>query len=436
MSLWLRNSNSMEQYFNHITKVNGELELPGDKSISHRAVMFSSLANGKSKIFNLSNGEDVFSTRKCFKQMGVNIENKGNFVEITGKGFKNFTKPEEALDAGNSGTTARLISGILIAQNFESMLSGDESLSKRPMKRIITPLTAMNGKIKATENSTLPLHFFPSEKIIGINYELPVASAQVKSAVLLAGLHSEQITSVSEKFPSRDHTEKMLGLTTKATENGKITFVSKDDYPVAKTYFVPSDISTASFFIVLCLLSKNSSLIVKNVSLNPTRTGILDVLKNMGAEIKTENIKEMNGEIFGDLSVLSSRLKNIKIEEKIIPNIIDEIPILSVASIFAEGKFEIGKVSELRAKETDRINAICYNMKLLGLDIEEKEDGFSISGEVKNYSAVFESFGDHRLAMSFGILSLLLKDGGKVNNFECAAISNPDFINQLSKISS
>ncbi|MEJ2615540.1 MAG: 3-phosphoshikimate 1-carboxyvinyltransferase [Ignavibacteriaceae bacterium] len=424
----------MQQNFNHINKVNGELELPGDKSISHRAVMFSSLAEGKSKIFNLSNGEDVISTRNCFRQMGVNIENKGNFVEVTGKGFKNLSKPVNSLYAGNSGTTARLISGILIAQNFESELSGDESLSKRPMKRIMTPLAAMNGKIKSTENFTLPLHFFPSEKIIGINYELPVASAQVKSAVLLAGLHSEQITSVSEKFPSRDHTEKMLGLTTKRTESGKITFVSKDDYPVPKTYFVPSDISTAAFFIILCLLSEKSSLMVKNVSLNPTRTGILEVLKNMGAEIKKESIKEMNGEIFGDLSVQSSRLKNIKIDEKIIPNIIDEIPILSVASIFAEGKFEIDKVSELRAKETDRINAICHNMKLLGLEVEEKNDGFSISGEIKNNSVVFESFGDHRIAMSFGILSLLLKNGAKVNNFECAAISNPDFLEQLSKI--
>ncbi|MFZ0453555.1 MAG: 3-phosphoshikimate 1-carboxyvinyltransferase [Ignavibacteriaceae bacterium] len=424
----------MLQSFNHIDKVNGELELPGDKSISHRAVMFSSLAEGKSKIFNLSNGEDVFSTRNCFKQMGVSIENKGNFVEVIGKGFKKFSKPLNSLNAGNSGTTARLISGILIAQNFESELSGDESLSKRPMKRIITPLTAMNGKIKASENFTLPLLFYPAEEIIGINYELPVASAQVKSAVLLAGLHSEQITSVSENFPSRDHTEKMLGLTTKITEKGKTTFVSKDDYPAPKTYFVPSDISTASFFIILSLLSEKSSVIIKNVSLNPTRTGILEVLKNMGAEIKTESIKEMNGEIFGDLSINSSGLNNIKIDERIIPNIIDEIPILSVASIFAQGIFEINNVSELRAKETDRINAICHNMKLLGLDVEEREDGFSISGKVKNNPVVFESFGDHRIAMSFGILSLLLKDGGKVNNFECASISNPDFLDQLSKI--
>ncbi len=424
----------MLQTFNHIEKVSGELELPGDKSISHRAVMFSSLAQGRSKIFNLSNGHDVISTQNCFKKLGVRIENRHNFVEVIGKGFKGFDKPVNILDAGNSGTTARLISGILIAQNFESILTGDESLSKRPMKRIITPLTAMGGKIKSSENLTLPLSFYPPEEITGINYELPVASAQVKSAVLLAGLHSEQITSVSEKFPSRDHTEKMLNLKTKIKENGKITFVSKDDYPLSATYFVPSDISTASFFIILCLLSPGSSLTMKNISLNPTRTGILDVLRSMDAKIETANVKEMNGETFGDLIIYSSELHNIKIEEKIIPNIIDEIPILSVASIFSVGKFEIDKISELRAKETDRISAICHNMKLLGLDVEEKEDGFSISGNMKNNNPVFESFGDHRIAMAFGILALLLKDGGRVNNFDCVSISNPDFLNQLSKV--
>jgi 3-phosphoshikimate 1-carboxyvinyltransferase len=424
----------MLQSFNHIDKVNGELELPGDKSISHRSVMFSSLAEGKSKIFNLSNGEDVKSTQNCFKQLGVEIEQKQNFVEVKGKGFKNFAEPAGTLYAGNSGTTARLISGILIAQNFESVLSGDESLSKRPMKRIITPLTAMGGKIEASENSTLPLSFFPADEITGINYELPVASAQVKSAVLLAGLHSDQVTSVTEKVFSRDHTERMLGLKTKINEKGKVIFVSKNDYPLPKTYYVPADISTAAFFIILSLVSENSTLLIKNVSLNKTRTGILYVLKEMGAFIEEENIKEMNEETFGDLKIKSSRLQNIKIGEKIIPNIIDEIPILSIASIFAEGKFEIENVSELRAKETDRISAIVHNMRLLGLDAVEKEDGFSISGNIKNNNPVFKSFGDHRIAMAFGILSMLLNYGGKVNNFDCAGISNPDFLNQLSSI--
>jgi 3-phosphoshikimate 1-carboxyvinyltransferase len=424
----------MLQSFNHIEKVSGELKLPGDKSISHRAVMFSSLAEGKSKVYNLSNGEDVISTQKCFKQLGVEIENINDYIEIKGKGFKNFKQPVNHLDAGNSGTTARLMSGILIAQNFESVLIGDDSLSKRPMKRIINPLTAMGGKISASNEFILPLNFYPAKEIIGIKYELPIASAQVKSAVLLAGLHSEQMTTVIEKIPSRDHTEKMLRLKTETKEGIKTTYVSKNNYPVPATYFIPSDISTAAFFIVLCLLSDNSSLKINSVSLNPSRTAILNVLKSMGAKIEIENEKELSGEVFGDLIVYSSNLNNIKIDENIIPNIIDEIPILAAASIFAEGKFEIDKVSELRAKETDRIDAICYNMRLLGLSVEEKSDGFSISGEIKNFKPTFNSFGDHRIAMAFGILSLLLEKGGSVDNFECAAISNPDFLNQISKI--
>lgn len=423
----------MIQEFNNISKVEGELELPGDKSISHRAVMFSSLAKGKSVIYNLSNGEDVNTTRSCFEKLGIKIEKKKDFLEVTGNGFKGFKKAGD-LYLGNSGTTARLICGILIAQDFETNLTGDESLSTRPMKRILDPLTEMGGKIKASEKLTLPIRIIPSEKLKAINYHLPIASAQIKSSVLLAGLHLDEETSVIEKFHSRNHTEKMLGLKV-IKENGKtISFSSKKNYPVAKQYFVPSDISTASFFIILTLVSKNSSLLIKNVSLNETRTGILKILKEMGADVRIENIKDENSEPYGDLRIFSSSLKNIHIPEEIIPNIIDEIPILSIAGIFAEGKFEVRNAAELRAKETDRINALCYNFRILGLSVEEFQDGFKIQGDIKINKPVFESFGDHRIAMSFGILSLLLKDGGKVNKFNCVNISNPDFISQLSKI--
>jgi 3-phosphoshikimate 1-carboxyvinyltransferase len=424
----------MIQEFNKIEKVEGTLNLPGDKSISHRSVMFASMAKGISKIYNLSNGEDVKSSAKCFIKLGAELSNQNKFIEIKGKGFKGFIKPNVPLDAGNSGTTTRLISGILIAQYFESTIIGDESLSKRPMKRIITPLTAMGGKISATEKFTLPMTISQADKLVPINYELPVASAQVKSAVLLAGLHCEGTTSVIEKFPSRDHTEKMLGLKTKITAAGKISYSSVVNYPEPKEYFVPSDISTAAFFIVLTLLSKNSELRIKDVSLNETRTGILIVLKQMGAKIETENERTIAGEALGDVIVRSSSLKNIDIPVHIIPNIIDEIPVLSIAGIFAEGEFKIKHAAELRGKETDRINAICHNMKLLGLKVEEFEDGFAFSGNIKNNSPVFESFGDHRIAMAFGILSLILQSGGKVDNFECAGISNPDFINQLKQI--
>lgn len=424
----------MLQEFNKIEKVEGTLELPGDKSISHRSVMFSAMAGGTSKIFNLSNGEDVKSSVKCFIKLGAEVSRQDNFIQIKGKGFKRFTKPNVPLDAGNSGTTTRLISGILIAQDFESTIIGDESLSKRPMKRIISPLTAMGGKIYASEQFTLPMTISPAEKIIPINYTLPVASAQVKSAVLLAGLHCDGVTSVIEKIPSRDHTEKMLGLKTVVTPDGKVSYASKENYPEPKEYIVPSDISTAAFFIILTLLSKNSELRIKDVSLNETRTGILTVLKKMGADIETGNERTIAGEALGDIIVKSSSLINIEIPVDIIPNIIDEIPILSIAGIFADGKFVIKNASELRGKETDRIHAIVHNLKILGLEVEESEDGFTCSGEIKNSTPVFESYGDHRIAMAFGVLSLILQSGGKVNNFDCAAISNPDFMKQLKNI--
>jgi 3-phosphoshikimate 1-carboxyvinyltransferase len=338
------------------------------------------------------------------------------------------------LDAGNSGTTTRLISGVLAAQDFQSVIIGDEFLSKRPMKRIIDPLTAMGAKIKASEKYTLPLIISPCEKLIPIDYELPVASAQVKSAVLLAGLHGNGTTSVIENLPSRDHTERMLGLKVETSGNKRIVYSSKENYPEAKEYFVPSDISTAAFFIVLTLLSKNSELRLKNVSLNETRTGILTVLRGMGGNIEICNMRESAGEPLGDIIVQSSELVNVEIDKALIPNIIDEIPILSVAGAFAEGVFNIRNASELRGKETDRISAVCSNMNNIGLNVQEFNDGFSINGNINVDSGQFESFHDHRIAMAFSVLSFLLKDGGKVNNFSCVNISNPDFISQIKNI--
>lgn len=424
----------MIQEFEKITKVQGELKLPGDKSISHRAVMFSSMAKGESRILNLSTSEDVISTKECFEAMGVEFNETEEALIVKGKGASNFTTPFKPLYAGNSGTTTRLISGFLIAQNYKSIITGDSSLSVRPMKRVITPLTAMGGNITCSENSTLPITISPAEKIKAINYELPIPSAQIKSAVLIAGLHSDDETSVTEKIQSRNHTEKMLGLKVEKTEKGIVSYSSKKNYPQAREYFVPSDISTAAFFVVLTLLSENSSLNLKNVSLNETRIGYLEILKKMGADIQIDNKQEKAGEEFGDVTVKSSKLNNIKIPEVIIPNIIDEIPILSIAGIFAGGKFEINKASELRKKETDRIKAVCENLRLLSLDIEELEDGFSISGSPKNIKAEFQSYGDHRIAMAFGILSMLLPDGGKVNGFECVKISNPEFLQQIKSV--
>ncbi len=426
---------SSTQAFKKISKIRGELNLPGDKSISHRAVMLSSLAEGTSKITNLSIGEDVVSSVKCFRQLGVSIEKRGDAFLIEGKGFKGLTRSSVPLDAGNSGTLARLITGILAAQDFETTIIGDRSLSSRPMKRIIVPLTSMGAKITATPDSTLPLNIFPSEGLNHINYELPVASAHVKSAVLLAGLHTEGITTVIENRPSRNHTENMLGLKTEVKNGKYYSYVSRENYPEPKQFFIPGDISTAVYFIILTLLSKDSELLVKDVSLNTSRTGILEILIKMGGDIHMLNQKENSGEIYGDVHVKSSVLKNINLEDYPVVNFIDEIPVLAVAGIFAEGDFEIRTAKELRFKESDRIKAVCENLRLTGLDIEEYEDGFLIAGRITKNNPVFASYDDHRIAMALGILSSVLKDGGKVNNFDCVKISNPGFLKQLNQVS-
>ncbi|RPI61170.1 MAG: 3-phosphoshikimate 1-carboxyvinyltransferase, partial [Ignavibacteriales bacterium] len=281
---------------------------------------------------------------------------------------------------------------------------------------------------------TLPVTIIPKSNINSIDYEMPVASAQVKSSILIAGLHCDEATTVIEEEQTRDHTEKMLGLPVEVTEAKIISSSSKKYYPEAKEYFVPGDISTSAFHIVLTLLTPNSELIIKNISLNPTRTGFIDVLKKMGANISFEDIKTSSNEEYGNVIIKSSSLKNIRIDSQIIPNIIDEIPILTIAGIFAEGEFVIENAKELRVKESDRIKSICTNLIQLGLNVEESEDGFVVSGAIKNSNPVFESFGDHRISMTFAILSMLLDNGGEVNGFECIAISNPKFEEQINSI--
>ena len=429
----LKNNPEMVQSFSKINRVSGILSLPGDKSLSHRALLISSLADGKSSILNLSDSEDVKSTVRCLESLGIKTEIKNDGTIVYGKGFKGYSIPSHPLNAGNSGTTARLLTGIIGVQDFESAILGDESLSVRPMKRIIEPLAFMGCKVKS-RNGKLPLLINPAEKLVPINYELPIPSAQVKSAVLLAGLHLEDKTSVFELKPTRNHTENLLDLSVKREKGKIISSVSKRNYPEPKEYFIPGDISSAMFFIVLTLLSKNSELLVKHICLNPTRIESLNLLKRMGGNIKIEVKGESNKEVYGDLIVKSSELKNVNIDPEIIPLIIDEIPIMAVAGIFAEGAFEIKGASELRVKESDRIKSLISNLTLLGLEIEEFTDGFRISGEIKKATKPFNSFGDHRIAMAFAILSSLLKDGGKVEGFESVAISNPGFLDQLKSI--
>lgn len=424
----------MQKCFKKIKKVSGELMFTGDKSISHRAVIFSAMALGESSIDNISLGEDVKSTIKIMQQIGAKITTTSNNLIISGCGFRGFREPKDFLDCGNSGTSARLITGLLVGQNFNSILVGDESLSKRPMIRVIEPLQKMGAEFETIKDQTLPLKIKSNKSFRNISYEMPVASAQVKSAILIAGLYLDDATSVIENTKTRNHTEKMLRLPIKINESEIILSSSKKHYPIAKEYFIPGDISSAAFHVVLTLLTPNSELRIKNVSLNPTRIGFINVLKKMGANILFEEIKISSNEEYGNVIVKSSSLKNINIDTEIIPNIIDEIPILTIAGIFAEGNFEISNASELRVKESDRINSICFNLKKLGLFVEQTEEGFCISGEIKKSKPVFESFGDHRIAMAFAVLSMLLKNGGDVNEFECVSISNPMFEEQIKLI--
>jgi len=412
----------------------GSLTLPGDKSISHRALIFSALANGESEITNLPQSDDIKSTINCLKQLGVQVKEEEDSTKVYGKGFKGFVKPDKSLCAGNSGTTVRLLSGILAAQNFDSIITGDDSLSRRPMMRIIEPLSLMGARITGSDDNKIPLKFYATDHLNPITYELPIPSAQVKSAILLAGLHSEKITKVIENNPTRDHTERLLGLDFEKHQMKSVISVSKSNYPVSKKYFIPGDISSSAFFVLPALLTKNAKLIIRNVSLNPTRTGLLHLFEEMGAKINIEEAGASNGEPFGDITIISSELKNIKISNEVIANIIDEIPVLAIAGIFAEGNCEIRNAEELRVKESDRIRALCYNLSLLGLNVEEFKDGFKVSGKIKNRKPIFKSFGDHRVAMAFGILSCLLDEGGQVDGFESVSVSNPGFLDQLKSI--
>lgn len=424
----------MIQSFNKLSKVKGILNLPGDKSISHRSVMFSALADGKSEIYNCLQSEDVISTINAFKEMGCNIEIGEEKIEVTGRGLNGLQKPNGDLYLGNSGTTTRLLAGILSAQKFPSRLTGDPSLSSRPMKRIIDPLELMGADIKSN-NGFLPIEISPVNSLKPIEYMLPIASAQIKSCVLLAGLFLDEETVVIEKKVSRNHTEKMLNLKVEEIDGVKKIYSSKKKYPEPNEYIVPSDISTASFFIVLALLLKDSEIILPNVSLNESRVGIISVLKKMGANIELDDVNTINGEKRGKLIVKSSNLVNVEIPNEIIPNIIDEIPILSIAGVFAEGDFKIRSAKELRFKESDRIKAVCDNLKLLGLNVNEFDDGFNISGNFNIKKVTFNSYGDHRIAMAFSILSLLIEQGGNIENFECVNISNPNFLMQLESVS-
>jgi len=408
----------------NISGLKGEITIPADKSISHRAVMFSSLTKGESIIENFSKGADCLSTLSVFKSLGVEAEFQDEKTLIIKS--EGLFAPHAELFCGNSGTTMRLMSGVLAGQNFNSVLTGDESLSKRPMARVIEPLKLMGANIVSNENKT-PLNVY-GQQLKGIDYVSKLASAQVKSCVLLAGLFAEGKTSFTEPHVSRNHTELMLEyLGANILCEGNKTTVEKSELK-AKTITVVGDISSAAFFIVAGLIVKNSDIILKNVGLNPTRTGILDVVEKMGGDIEIFNRKTVSNEEVGDLRVNYSDLKGCTIEGALIPRLIDELPVIAVLATQAEGQTIIKDATDLRNKESDRIKAVVTELKKLGANVEETLDGFIIEGKSKlKGGATVETYHDHRLAMSLYVAGLICEEPILINEFDWVNISFPEF---------
>lgn len=417
----------------HASQLRGTISTSGDKSISHRAIMFGSISNGMTEITNFLQGADCLSTISCFQKMGIEIENKKDSVIVHGKGLHGLSAPSANLDVGNSGTTARLISGILAGQPFASYLTGDSSIQKRPMKRILTPLSSMGAHISSVNgNDCAPLQFTPS-KLHSVSYLSPVASAQVKSCILLAGLYADGVTSVTEPVLSRNHTERMLsafgaellteGLTVSISPNPKLT---------GQKIEVAGDISSAAYFIAAGLLVQDAELLIQNVGVNPTRDGILKAAIAMGGNIQKRNERIVSGEPVCDLLVTSSSLKGIEIGGDMIPTLIDELPILAVLAAFANGTTVIKDAAELKVKESNRIETVTKNLRRMGVSVEPTDDGMIINGNPDRlHGADFDSYLDHRIAMSFTVAALALPDLCTMKHAECVNISCPDFYTDL-----
>lgn len=417
-----------------IRRLSGERSIPGDKSISHRALMIASLAEGDSTIRGLSTAADVKSTARCLRTLGVDIEEKDGVTVVHGKGPHGFRKPAIALNAGNSGTTMRLLAGILSGQRFDSTLVGDESLSKRPMKRIIDPLRLMGANISGTPAFTAPLVIASTYDLQPIEYRLPVPSAQVKSAVLFAGLFAKGTTHVVEDTPTRDHTERMLGLKV-ANHGGERVVEVRGGHRIApRDMMVPGDISAAMFLMAAAFIVPDSELTIRNVGLNGSRTEVLNVLRQMHASFSVEHVRSEGGEEVGDIVARASELRtDFVLEGKRVAEVIDEIPILAVLAAFADGTFALRDAAELRQKESDRISTLVGNLRMLGVDAEEYPDGFAFQSKKDLIGRGLESSGDHRIAMAFGVAGLRIP-GIIVHGAECVDISFPGFWRELSDL--
>ena len=423
-----------------IQGLKGTVSVPGDKSISHRCIMFGSIANGTTEIHNFLKGADCLATIRCFQSMGINIEETDHTITVHGKGLHGLSDPLNILDVGNSGTTTRLLSGILAGQKFESTLSGDESLNSRPMKRIIEPLTMMGANISSIlRNGCAPLYIAPGN-LHGIHYDSPVSSAQVKSCILLAGLYAEGETSVTEPSLSRNHTELMLkefGADIRTLHSLSGTEATAYIKPYPKLYgqkiVVPGDISSAAYFIAAGLIVPDSEILIEHVGINPTRSGILKVCEDMGGDITLLNERCEAGEKIADILVRTSSLHGITIEGDIIPTLIDEIPIIAVMAAVADGTTVIKDAAELKVKETDRIETVTDNLKAMGCNVTPTEDGMIITGGTL-HGASIHTLLDHRIAMAFSIAALVADGTTKILDSKCVDVSYPTFYDTFEQL--
>ncbi len=419
----------MKQRIEPSKGMRGTLTIPGDKSISHRSIMFGSLAEGDTEITGFLYGDDCLSTVGAFRSMGIDIDVTDEKIVVHGKGLHGLQEPDNVIDVGNSGTTIRLISGILAGQTFNTVLTGDDSIRKRPMGRVIKPLSMMGAKITGRKQNTLAPLAIEGTQLEAIHYESPVASAQVKSAVLLAGLYADGWTSVTEPSLSRNHTELMLkSFGAEVESEGSTARVKGDPQLKGQKIEVPGDISSAAYPLVAGSILPNSELHLKNVGLNPTRTGIIDVLLDMGADITISNERVSGGELMGDLTVRSAKLHGTIIAGDLIPRLVDEIPVIAVAAACADGITEIRDAQELKVKESNRLETVAQGLRAFGCDVEVLDDGLRIAGgKPLQAGAVCQSFGDHRIAMSMTIAALAAEGACEIEQFEAVSVSWPAF---------
>lgn len=416
--------------------LNGTIAIPGDKSISHRAVMFGSLAKGTTHITNFLSGADCLATIDCFRAMGVEIKQNGTEVTVHGNGLHGLKKPERQLDVGNSGTTTRLISGILSGQDFDVTLSGDESLNKRPMGRIMKPLSMMGADIQSVNDDGCAPLKINGKPLKAVHYDSPVASAQVKSAVLLAGLYADGKTSVTEPALSRNHTELMLqSFGVQVSSQGTTAEVTPPEEMTAVDIVVPGDISSAAFFIAAGLVTPDSCITLKQVGINPTRNGILKVCEAMGADLVLSNVKDDSGEPTADITVKTSNLKGTEVGGELIPALIDEIPVIALMAAFAQGETVIRDAAELKVKESNRIDLTVDNLVKMGVDAEATEDGMIIRGGNPLKGASIHCKYDHRIAMTFSIAGINADGETVIEDAECVDVSYPTFYEQLQMLS-